>query len=66
MMKNDMGIGNFTEVLLFNRNRNWVAKLRPVTGKNITDRCRSGAFARRKRGDQSFAQSRLYGNADRE
>jgi uncharacterized protein YbaP (TraB family) len=28
MMKTDMGIGNFTEVLLYNRNRNWVAKLK--------------------------------------
>jgi len=28
MMKTDMGIGNFTEVLLFSRNRNWVAKLK--------------------------------------
>ena len=24
MMKTDMGIGNFTEVLLYKRNRNWV------------------------------------------
>ncbi|HEY6504795.1 MAG TPA: TraB/GumN family protein [Chitinophagaceae bacterium] len=30
MMKNDMGIGNFTEILLFNRNRNWVAKLKDL------------------------------------
>ena len=28
MMKTDMGIGNFTDVLLYNRNRNWVAKLK--------------------------------------
>ena len=28
MMKTDMGIGNFTEVLLYKRNRNWVAKLK--------------------------------------
>ena len=28
MMKTDMGIGNFTEVLLYSRNRNWVAKLK--------------------------------------
>lgn len=30
MMKTDMGIGNFTEVLLHNRNRNWVAKLKNI------------------------------------
>jgi uncharacterized protein YbaP (TraB family) len=30
MLKNDMGIGNFTDVLLFNRNRNWVAKLKDL------------------------------------
>ena len=30
MMKTDMGIGNFTEVLLYNRNRNWVAKLKDL------------------------------------
>jgi hypothetical protein len=30
MMKSDMGIGNFTEVLLYNRNRNWVAKLKDL------------------------------------
>jgi uncharacterized protein YbaP (TraB family) len=28
MMKTDMGIGSFTDVLLYNRNRNWVAKLK--------------------------------------
>ena|SRR6185503_8534030 len=28
MMKTDLGIGNFTEVLLYKRNRNWVAKLK--------------------------------------
>lgn len=27
MIKTDMGVGNFTEILLFKRNRNWVAKL---------------------------------------
>ncbi len=30
MMKSDMGIGNFTEVLLYQRNRNWVAKLKDL------------------------------------
>jgi uncharacterized protein YbaP (TraB family) len=30
MMKADMGIGNFTEVLLYKRNRNWVAKLKEL------------------------------------
>jgi len=30
MMKTDMGVGNFTEVLLYNRNRNWVAKLKEL------------------------------------
>jgi len=30
MMKTDMGIGNFTEVLLYNRNRNWVEKLKSL------------------------------------
>jgi uncharacterized protein len=30
MMKTDMGIGNFTEVLLYNRNRNWVTKLKKL------------------------------------
>ncbi len=30
MMKTDMGIGNFTEVLLYTRNRNWVAKLKDL------------------------------------
>jgi uncharacterized protein YbaP (TraB family) len=30
MLKSDMGIGNFTDVLLFNRNRNWVAKLKEL------------------------------------
>jgi uncharacterized protein len=30
MMKTDMGIGNFTEVLLYNRNRNWVVKLKDL------------------------------------
>jgi len=33
MMKTDMGIGNFTEVLLYNRNRNWVAKLKDLMPK---------------------------------
>lgn len=28
MMKTDAGIGNFTDVLLYNRNRNWVEKLK--------------------------------------
>lgn len=30
MMKTDMGIGNFTDVLLYNRNRNWVTKLKTL------------------------------------
>ena len=30
MMKTDMGIGNFTDVLLYNRNRNWVARLKEL------------------------------------
>jgi len=30
MMKTDMGVGNFTEVLLYNRNRNWVSKLKSL------------------------------------
>lgn len=30
MMKTDMGIGNFTEVLLFKRNRNWIVKLKEI------------------------------------
>jgi uncharacterized protein YbaP (TraB family) len=30
MMKTDMGIGNFTDVLLVNRNRNWIAKLKDL------------------------------------
>lgn len=30
MKKTDMGIGNFTEVLLYNRNRNWVKKLKDL------------------------------------
>jgi uncharacterized protein YbaP (TraB family) len=30
MMKTDMGIGNFTEVLLYKRNRNWIAKLKDL------------------------------------
>ena len=30
MMKTDMGIGNFTDVLLYNRNRNWVSKLKDL------------------------------------
>ena len=34
MMKTDVGIGNFTEVLLYNRNRNWVAKLRDLMPHN--------------------------------
>jgi uncharacterized protein len=28
MMKTDMGMGSFTDVLLYNRNRNWVARLK--------------------------------------
>jgi uncharacterized protein YbaP (TraB family) len=36
MKKNDMGIGNFTDVLLYNRNRNWVAKLKDILpGKTL-------------------------------
>jgi uncharacterized protein YbaP (TraB family) len=36
MMKTDMGIGNFTDVLLYNRNRNWVAKLKDIMpGKTL-------------------------------
>lgn len=30
MMKTDMGISNFTELLLFRRNRNWVEKLKTL------------------------------------
>jgi uncharacterized protein len=30
MMKSDIGMGNFTDVLLYNRNRNWVAKLKDL------------------------------------
>lgn len=30
MKKTDMGIGNFTEILLFKRNRNWVTKLKEL------------------------------------
>jgi uncharacterized protein len=30
IMKTDIGVGNFTEVLLYNRNRNWVAKLKDL------------------------------------
>lgn len=33
MMKTDMGIGNFTDVLLYNRNRNWVEKLKDILPK---------------------------------
>ena len=33
MMKTDMGIGNFTDVLLYNRNRNWVEKLKEILPK---------------------------------
>ena len=33
MMKTDMGIGNFTDVLLYNRNRNWVDKLKDLMPK---------------------------------
>jgi uncharacterized protein YbaP (TraB family) len=33
MMKTDMGIGNFTDVLLYNRNRNWVEKLKDIMPK---------------------------------
>lgn len=35
MMKTDMGIGNFTEILLFKRNRNWVAKLKDLLPKKM-------------------------------
>ncbi|MBL7739982.1 MAG: TraB/GumN family protein [Chitinophagaceae bacterium] len=36
MKKTDMGIGNFTEVLLYNRNRNWVAKMKDILpGKTL-------------------------------
>jgi uncharacterized protein YbaP (TraB family) len=30
MKKSDLGIGNFTEILLYKRNRNWVAKLKEL------------------------------------
>jgi uncharacterized protein YbaP (TraB family) len=30
MMKTDVGIGNFTEVLLYDRNRNWIVKLKEL------------------------------------
>jgi uncharacterized protein YbaP (TraB family) len=30
MLKTDMGVGNFTEILLYKRNRNWVAKLKDI------------------------------------
>jgi uncharacterized protein YbaP (TraB family) len=30
MKKTDLGVGNFTDVLLYNRNRNWVARLRKL------------------------------------
>jgi uncharacterized protein YbaP (TraB family) len=30
MMKSDIEMGNFTDLLLYNRNRNWVAKLRDL------------------------------------
>lgn len=30
MKKTDMGIGNFTEILLYNRNRNWVTRLKEL------------------------------------
>jgi uncharacterized protein YbaP (TraB family) len=32
--KEDMGIKNFTNILLYNRNINWVAKLQPLMQKN--------------------------------
>jgi uncharacterized protein YbaP (TraB family) len=36
ILKTDMGIANFTDVLLFNRNRNWVAKLKTILpGKTL-------------------------------
>jgi uncharacterized protein YbaP (TraB family) len=36
LMKTDMGIGNFTDVLLYNRNRNWVAELKNILpGKSL-------------------------------
>lgn len=36
MMKTDMGISNFTELLLFRRNRNWVEKLKTLLpGKQL-------------------------------
>jgi uncharacterized protein len=30
MMKSEIGMGNFTEILLYKRNRNWVAKLKDL------------------------------------
>jgi uncharacterized protein len=30
MLKTDMGIGNFTDILLYKRNRNWVARLKDL------------------------------------
>ncbi len=33
MMKTDMGVGNFTEILLYKRNRNWVEKLKSLLPK---------------------------------
>ena len=30
MLKTDMGIGSFTDILLYNRNRNWVVKLKKL------------------------------------
>ena len=30
MMKSDIGVNNYTDILLYNRNRNWVAKLKTL------------------------------------
>jgi uncharacterized protein len=33
MLKSDVGISSFTDILLYNRNRNWVKKLKPLFPK---------------------------------
>ena len=36
MMSTDMGVGNFTEILLYRRNRNWLEKLKTILpGKSL-------------------------------
>jgi uncharacterized protein YbaP (TraB family) len=57
----DGGLGNYEDILIYNRNRNWVQKLKTLMpGKSLTIAVGAGHLAGGKRADKIIAQRRLH------